>query len=274
MKKKYFYMLIVYITVLFAVLVYVINTGDMNKLHYVNDKHELIKRHKELIPVKISFNNNSWGSGEITDSKDVMKTWNIINSIPRGENKSQSRKEIYDKNYEEISGNVVFLSGNKITFNLTNVLKINDQVHSSIDNNVEVIYLRNKLIDELYTINNLMKFISENNKVVIINKEKKSIKLGSRDKEILKNGFKNSNKIEDYTSLKNHTENKGDIIYQIRVYGDNEINNKLVRASNIVNINIYENNYLVVFDLENGKGNLMYILGDLKSICNEIFNRY
>ena len=191
-------MLIVYITVLFAVLVYVINTGDMNKLHYVNDKHELIKRHKELIPVKIFFNNNSWGSGEITDSKDVMKTWNIINSIPRG----------------------------------------------------------------------------ENNKVVIINKEKKSIKLGSRDKEILKNGFKNSNKIEDYTSLKNHTENKGDIIYQIRVYGDNEINNKLVRASNIVNINIYENNYSVVFDLENGKGNLMYILGDLKSICNEIFNRY
>lgn len=276
-NNKYICIIFVYVflSIIVTSIIFINYNSTSCKLVLIDDKKDLFNRLDGSIPVNIEYSSSTWGKGYIKNSKDVVKIWNILNKL----NKSNSiNLTNFNKNYkdDELVGTISYLNGKKSNFYLGNVLKIDNYTYGSVNDDSEIMYLKNKLIDELYNTENLSNFINQNNKSILINKNKNHINLGSRDKEFLKEQLKKSNKITDINTLKQLSQNKGELMYQIRIYTDIEdtAEKEHLKTSNIININVYENNYSTVFDLYSGRGNLLYISGNMLEACNKIFNRY
>lgn len=275
-KKRYVKIGSLYVIVLIIIICLSVMQFNKynNRVGIIDDREKVINYVSSYIPVKIQFSNKKWGSSQIDDSKTIRNIWSFINSLPK--NTYMDNKNTLEYTDEGIIGTIYYLDGKKDDFYIGNFIKINNYIYGDINSKSEAVSLRNKFNEELYTSSNIASFINERNKVEIIDDNGNSKKLGNEDKINLKKLLQNSSKIMETNVLTKYIESKGKTCYHIKVYVDQENNEGVIskeKATNIINIDVYGNDYYVVTDLENESGNLIHMIGDLKTFCDEIFNK-
>ncbi|MFT5875031.1 MAG: hypothetical protein ACI8WT_004011 [Clostridium sp.] len=274
-KKKYLKLLFTYVVILIIIICLVImkQQKHYDKLIIIDDRKKVIENVDNSIPIRIQFYNKKWGEGETKDSKTIRELWSFINSIPKS-NKGND-KVVNQYTDEEIIGTIYYLNGKKDDLYIGNIIKINNYVYGNVNLKSEISYFRNKFNEELCTSSNISAFINEKNKIVIINENNDSKKLGNAEKVKLKMLIEKSTKIIKTNSLTEYINKKGMICYHIKIYVDQENNDGLItrsNATNIINIDIYENKYFIVTDLQNESGDLIHMVGELKEFCDKVYN--
>lgn len=275
-KNKYMKIIILYVIVIIIIISTTIVQFKKynNKVVIIDDREKAISYVNSYIPVKIQFSNKKWGSSQIVDSKTIRTIWNFINSLPKSS--YLESKNVLEYNDEGVIGTIYYLNGKKDDFYIGNVIKISNYIYGDINSKSEANFLRNKFNEELYTSSNVSAFINEKNKVEIIDANGNLKKLGNEDKNNLKEILLGATKIQEASILTHYIENKGKTCYHIKVYVDQESNDTVIRkenATNIINIDVYGNDYFVVTDLKNESGNQIHMIGDLKSFCNMVYSK-
>jgi len=274
-KRRYFKLLLVYVVVLILIICLAIIKQQKyyGKIVIIDDREKVIENVDNYIPIRIEFYNKKWGRGEIKDSKTIRDLWSFINSIPKGNRSNSEIATGYTD--EEITGTIFYLNGKKDNLYIGNILKINNFVYGNMNNKSEIVFLKNKFDEELYTGKNISAFINEKNKIVIIDKDNNLKKLGNDEKVNLKKLVEKSSKIIGTNNLTDYMNKKGDICYHIKIYVDQEKNDGLISRAdetNIINMDIYKNKYFIVTDLQNESGNLIHMTGELKEFCDKVYN--
>nr|WP_207713880.1 DUF3919 family protein [Clostridium saccharobutylicum] len=241
-----------------------------DKVTIINDKDEVVKKINMSIPVKIEISNERWGEYVFEDENSIQKIWNSINEITRDSSiEENSDAEVSDI---EIDGNIYYLNGMKDTFEISNKLSLNNNVYNDSYKIPLINSLKNKLLGYLYSTSNIVKIMNYNNKMTIINSNSQIKELNKSDKESIKNIISNSIKIENNKEIISLLKDKKEALSHIKIYLDNDTGTlSKVKCCNVVNIDVYDNDFFVVQYMGDENGRHIYFRGKLNDACRKIF---
>ncbi|MCY6485833.1 DUF3919 family protein [Clostridium aestuarii] len=268
-KKTLFSIVYIYISaILIVTILVIINQGKKyNHLYVINDREEVIAKSENRTPIKLEFYSKVWGEGVIEDNKIIQNIWNVISEIPKSGEINSYNQSIYDSDYNEITGTILYLNGIKSNFSLSNTLKIDDYNYGDYYSKPYLNKLRSDLEEIVCSPQNLSGLINERNKVTIVNNANDiTKKCGEHDKNGLRRRIAEFTSIHDTKELQEAIKNKGKVEYHIKIYVD------LEEGYNIINIDVYENDYIVVQDFGKEITKAMYMKGHILDVCRIINN--
>ncbi|MCY6372777.1 DUF3919 family protein [Clostridium ganghwense] len=266
--------LVYMITITISIIAININYNKLyNKVKIIDDREEVIKKASMSIPVKIEFFNEKWGRCVLEDKNSINNIWNFIDEIMKSTSKRSDYK-IDNTSPINIVGNIYYLNGMKCEFQVSNVLKLNNYIYGDSYKLPIINNLRNSLLSYLYSPNNLAQFISQTNKVILMDKLRGKVKFGNSDKDKIRNLISKAIKLEDDKEIMDLTRRQTYPSSHIKVYMDQENDNYLkVKSYNVINIDIYDEFFIVQY-LGDENGRHIYMKGNLKNICDELSNNY
>lgn len=244
-----------------------------NKLVVFDDKEQVLQYSSNSIPIKIQLYSKRWGELTINSGDLLKEFWNLIDSMP-------INKNFYDSKIKntpnEIIGTIFYLNGKKSTMYLNNNLRINDSYYGGDKSSAYINRLKSFINDIFCTPSVLASIVNDKNKVTIVDKFHEVNKCGSNDKVLIKNEIIKLKRISNNKKLEKAICNKGNLNYHIRIYIENinedNINSSKSKQSNydIISIDIYENNYVVVRDYGEEIVDSFYMEGNLNTVCKKI----
>ena len=260
------------VILLLCIIITNLNYSDLyNKVTIIQDKEEVLKKINMSIPVKIEMSNERWGDYVFEDENSIKNIWDSINEIT---NDSIGEENHINKNNEvQIKGTVYYLNGMKDNFEISNILILNNYTYYDSYKLPMINSLRNNLLGYLYSPYNIGKFMNSRNRVTIVNSDNQIKKIGNDDKESIKNIIDKSVKLENDEEIIALTTDKKEALAHIKIYIDEEDDNLLkVKSYNMVNIDVYDNDFFVVQYMGDENGRHIYMRGNLKDICENLGN--
>lgn len=241
-----------------------------DKVTIINDKDEVVKKINMSIPVKIEISNERWGEYIFEDENSIQKIWNSINEITK--DSSIDENDDAEVSDIKINGNIYYLNGMKDNFEISNKLSLNNNTYNDKYKIPLINSLKNKLLGYLYSTSNIVKIINSNNKITIIDSNKNIKELNKSHKENIKNIINNSIKLENNKDIISLLKNKKEALFHIKIYLENDtVTPSKVKCSNLVNIDVYDNDFFVVQYMGDENGRHIYFRGKLKDVCGKIF---
>ncbi|MBU3160456.1 DUF3919 family protein [Clostridium frigoris] len=241
-----------------------------NKTTIIHDKEEVVKKINMSIPLKIEITNERWGKYVFEDENSIKKIWSSINEITKD---SFGAKDYVNKGSQiSIKGTVYYLNGTKDTFNISNVLALNNYTYNDSYKLPLINSLRNNLLTYLYSPSNIVNFMNFRNRMTIVDSNNSVKKLGNADKESIKTVIRNSIKLENDEEIIALTTDKKEALAHIKIYIDDDDTLLKVKSYNVVNIDVYYNDFFVVQYMGDENGRHIYMRGKLKDICKKIVN--
>ena len=260
------------VILLLCIIITNLNYSDLyNKVTIIQDKEEVLKKINMSIPVKIEMSNERWGDYVFEDENSIKNIWDSINEIT---NDSIGEENHVNKNNEvQIKGTVYYLNGMKDNFEISNILILNNYTYYDSYKLPMINSLRNNLLGYLYSPYNIGKFMNSRNRVTIVNSDNQIKKIVNDDKEGIKNIIDKSVKLENDEEIIALTTDKKEALAHIKIYIDEEDDNLLkVKSYNMVNIDVYDNDFFVVQYMGDENGRHIYMRGNLKDICENLGN--
>ncbi|MBB6623309.1 DUF3919 family protein [Clostridium gasigenes] len=260
------------VILLLCIIITNLNYSDLyNKVTIIQDKEEVLKKINMSIPVKIEMSNERWGEYVFEDENSIKNIWDSINEIT---NDSIGEENHVNKNNEvQIKGTVYYLNGMKDNFEISNILILNNYTYYDSYKLPMINSLRNNLLGYLYSPYNIGKFMNSRNIVTIVNSDNQIKKIVNDDKEGIKNIIDKSVKLENDEEIIALTTDKKEALAHIKIYIDEEDDNLLkVKSYNMVNIDVYDNDFFVVQYMGDENGRHIYMRGNLKDICENLGN--
>ncbi|SFC43433.1 DUF3919 family protein [Clostridium uliginosum] len=262
--------------ILIGIMGVYLNKTMYNKLVVIEDKEQVLQYSSNSIPVKIDFYSKRRGKVTISSSNILKEFWSIVDSMPRSKNFYNSKIE---NSSNEITGTIYYLDGKKGTLYLNNNLRINDIYYGGDDSSAYTNRLRNYINNIFCTPSVLSELINDKNKITIVDIDNNTKKCGSNDKTLIKNKVMELQKITDNKKLEKAISDKGNLNYHIRIYREDLVttpDNSSEYEKNsydIISIDIYENDYVVIRDYGDEIVNSFYMQGNLNDLCNNLFNQ-
>ncbi|MBU3158520.1 DUF3919 family protein [Clostridium frigoris] len=236
----------------------------------IQDREQVLKAVSTSTPVKLEVYSKYWGKIVIAQSNVIRSIWDIIDEMSKSSPLQESQNAYTN---DEISGTVFYLNGKKSTFTLGSYLKIGTIIYGKAKNKPYVDQLKNHLDEILCSAQNLSNLINERNKVTVVDSNNNIQKCGRDDKTFIRNKILKCSKIKDNASLEEAINTKGKVLYHIKTYLEKESNsipNTKDTFYAIINIDVYENGYIVIQDFSNEVVNAIYMKGNLVEICKNI----
>ena len=240
-----------------------------DKVTIIKDRDEAVKKINMSIPIKIEIYNERWGEYYFEDENSIQKIWNLINEITKDSSTEEnSLDEIDDMG---ISGTIYYLNGKKDTFQIGNKLTINnctyyDSYRMPITSN-----LKNELFMYFYSSSNLGKIITSNNSMIFTNADNKLKVLDQSDKERVKDIIDNSVRIENNKEIISRITAGEKASYHIKIYIGSEQDSLIaVKSSDVINIDVYDNDFFIAQYMGDENGRHIYFKGKLCEVCEEL----
>ncbi|MCB2305754.1 DUF3919 family protein [Clostridium estertheticum] len=270
--KKYKKLFIVYFVFMLLLGIIIFWQYEKNYDHVVliQDREQVLKAISTSTPVKLEVYSNSWGKIVISESNVIRSVWNIIDQMSKSSPLQESQSTYTN---DEISGTIFYLNGKKTTFTLGSYLKIGTIIYGNAKDKPYVDQLKNYLDEILCSAQNLSNLINERNKVTVVDSNNNIQKCGRDDKTFIRNKILKCSKIKDNASLEKAINTKGKVLYHIKTYLEKESNsipNTRDTFYAIINIDVYENGYIVIQDFSNDVVNAIYMKGNLVEVCKNI----
>lgn len=235
----------------------------------INDKDEVVKKINMSIPIKIEISNERWGECVFEDENSIQKIWNSINEITN--DSTGEENYITEASDIRINGTVYYLNGMKDNFEISSTLGLNNHIYNDIYKIPLINSLKNELLGYLYSTSNIVKIMNCNNRMIMVNSNNKIKELDSSDKEIIKNIINNSIKLENNKEIITLVTDKKEVLSHIKIYLNNEEDTLLkVKCCNVVNIDVYDNDFFVVQYMGDENGRHIYFRGKLNDVCKKI----
>ncbi|WP_242958378.1 DUF3919 family protein [Clostridium cavendishii] len=270
MNNSRFKIIGIYILVVLLCIVVTIldHRSFYNKVTIIDDKEEVVKKINMSIPTKITISNERWGEYVFENENSIKKIWNLINEITK--DASYNKDYINKGNEVKITGNVYYLNGTKDSFEISNVLSLNNKIYNDSYKLPLINSLKNNLLGYLYSPFNIVKFMSSNSRMTISDAHNSIKKLNDSHKETIKNTMSNSVKLENDEEIMALTTDKKEALAHIKIYIDDNDTNLKIKSYNVVNIDVYDNDFFVVQYMGDENGRHIYMRGKLKDVCEKI----
>ncbi|MCY6369292.1 DUF3919 family protein [Clostridium ganghwense] len=265
-KREYYSIALICIGIILVIVFLVLENHEKsyNHLFVIDDREEVIERNENLVPIKLEFYSEIWGKGTVSDSKIIQNIWYIIKIIQENQKVDIYSESVYENKSNEIEGNISYLNGKKDSFFLGNELRINNFSYGDYYSKPYIDKLRSYLEEILFSPQNLSELINGRNKVVVVNNNEVIKKCGDKDKNKLKNKIAKFTPIHSTKELQEAIKNKGKLQYHIKIYVD------IGKGYNIINIDVYENEYIVVQDFGRDVIKAIYMKGHILDVCRAI----
>jgi len=270
--KKHKRLIIVYFVFMLLLGIIIFWQYEKNYDHVVliQDREQVLKAVSTSTPVKLEVYSKRWGKTLIAESNVIRSIWNIIDEMSKNSPLQESQNTYTN---DEISGTIYYLNGEKSTFTLGSYLKIGTIIYGNNKDKPYVDQLKNYLNEVLCSPENLSNLINERNKVTVVDSNNNIQKCGRDDKTFIRNKILKCSKIKDNISLEEAINKKGKVLYHIKTYLEKESNsipNTRDTFYAIINIDVYENGYIVIQDFSNDVVNAIYMKGNLVEVCKNI----
>lgn len=241
-----------------------------DKVTIINDKDEVVKKINMSIPVKIEISNERWGEYIFEDENSIEKIWNSINEIT--EDSSIEENDDAEISDIKISGSIYYLNGMKDNFEISNKLSLNNNTYNSSYKIPLINSLKNKLLGYLYSTSNIVKIMDCNNRMTISDSNNQIKELNKSDKESIKNIISNSIKIESNKDITSLITDKKEVLSHVKIYLNNDQGTlSKVKCHDVVNIDVYGNDFFVVQYMGDENGRHIYFRGKLNDACRKIY---
>lgn len=243
---------------------------NYDHLVLIQDREQVLEAVSTSTPVRLEVYSNRWGKVVISKSTIIQNIWNIIDDM----SKSSPLQQVQDTyNSDEISGTIHYLNGKKSAFILGSYLKIGDIIYGNPKDKPYIDQLKNYVNEILCSPQNLSNLINERNKVTVVDSNNNIQKCGRDDKTSIRNKILKCSKILDNEDLEKAINTKGKVLYHVKTYLEKESNsipNTKETSYAIINIDVYENGYIVIQDFNDEVVTAIYMKGDLVEICKNI----
>lgn len=236
----------------------------------IQDREQVLEAVSTSTPVKLEVYSNRWGKAVISESNVIRDIWNIVDEMSKS-SPLQENQNTYTN--DGISGTIYYLNGKKSTFILGSYLKIGDIIYGNAKDKPYVDQLKNYVDEILCSPQNLSNLINERNKVTVVDRNNNIQKCGRDDKTFIRNKILKCSKIIDNKDLEEAINTKGKVLYHIKTYLEKESNsipNTKETSYAIINIDVYENGYIVIQDFSNDVVTAIYMKGNLVEVCKNI----
>ncbi|MBU3181246.1 DUF3919 family protein [Clostridium psychrophilum] len=243
---------------------------NYDHLVLIQDREQVLEVVNTSTPVKLEVYSNRWGKTIISESSVIRDVWDIADEMSKS-NPLQKSQNAYDS--DKISGTIYYLNNKKSAFNLGSYLKIGDIIYGNPKDKPYVDQLKNYINEILCSPENLSNLINERNKVTVVDSNNNIQKCGRDDKTSICNKILKCSKIHGNEALEKAINTKGKVIYHIKTYLEKESNsspNTKETSYAIINIDVYENGYIVIQDFSNEVVTAIYMKGDLVEVCKNI----
>ncbi|WP_252254970.1 DUF3919 family protein [Clostridium sp. ZBS12] len=268
--------LFVILIILLASIYVYLKSSIYNNLIVLDDKEQVMQYSSHSIPVKVELYSRRWGKLIINSNDEIKEFWNIVEAMPKSNNFYNSKIE---NSFNEITGTIHYLDGEKGTLYLNNTLRIDDIYYGGNESSAYINRIKNYINDIFCTPSVLSELINDKNKITIVDIYNNTKKCGSNDKILIKDEVMNLKRITDNKKLEWAVANKGDLNYHIRIYREESEefhDNKIEEDTNsydVISLDIYENDYVIVRDYGDEIVNSFYMEGDLNNICDNLFSQ-
>lgn len=268
--------LFVILIILLASIYVYLKSSIYNNLIVLDDKEQVMQYSSHSIPVKVELYSRRWGKLIMNSNDEIKEFWNIVEAMPKSNNFYNSKIE---NSFNEITGTIYYLDGEKGTLYLNNTLRIDDIYYGGNESSAYINRIKNYINDSFCTPSVLSELINDKNKITIVDIYNNTKKCGSNDKILIKDQVMNLKRITDNKKLEWAVANKGDLNYHIRIYREESEefhDNKIEEDTNsydVISLDIYENDYVIVRDYGDEIVNSFYMEGDLNNICDNLFNQ-
>lgn len=266
---------VIFVILLTSIYIY-LKANIYNHLVVLDDKEQVMNYSDNSIPIKIELYSKRWGKLIIDSNNQIKEFWSIVDSMPKSRNFYDSKIE---NSFNEITGTIYYLDGEKGTLYLNDTLRINDIYYGGNESLAYINRVKNYINDIFCTPSVLSELLSDKNKVTIVDSYNNIKKCGSNDKVLIKEKLIGLKRITDNNKLEWAVANKGDSNYHIRIYREEygEFYNKEAEGNSnnydVISLDIYENNYVIVRDYGDEIVNSFYMEGDLNQICSNLFSQ-
>lgn len=261
MSKNFKNTLAIYLFFIIIILAtYIYYSNDLyNSLTVVKSSQENKVDLNIKIPDKITISNPYLGTAVISNKSKLNELLHYFNKIYS--TKSSNENTLPLENTLFISGEISYLNGDKTPFEISNILKLNDESFSN--NSYLINILRNNLKDAFYTVNNFESILSSPDNLITYKKNNTVKKLSNDSKELL---------LEDFKTLRIMNDNKDFLKtdlselpkYHLTIYRHAKEGNI---SNNTFYIDIYKD-YVIIQYLGDENSKNIYLKGNLNE---EIF---
>ncbi|EGT3615790.1 DUF3919 family protein [Clostridium perfringens] len=261
MSKNFKNTLAIYLFFIIIILAtYIYYSSDIyNSLTVVKSSQENKVDLNIKIPDKITISNPYLGTAVISNKSELNELLHYFNKIYSTNSINENTLPL--ENTLFISGEISYLNGDKTSFEISNILKVNGENFSN--NSYLINILRNNLKDAFYTVSNFESILSSNDNLITYKKDGVVKNLSNDSKELLLDDFKtlrimNDNKDFLKTDLSELPK------YHLTLY---RYAKEGTISNNTFYIDVY-NDYVIIQYLGDENGKNIYLKGNLNE---EIF---
>lgn len=252
--KIYIYSFVFFVVFLIFTGLYLTNR-DYNKVFFINDNAELIKKYISSTPIKIEINMKFLPTYILTNPEDIIELWKKVLELPTYNYISTQT----DNSENVISGYIYFLDGGRKEFEFSNNLIINNLTYGTEDEEY-LVWIKEKLMNMVFSVKNLSRvFLNSKNKIIIFNHERGTYLNETKKLLELYKIIENSVKIESAEKIGKILQNSAAPLYKIKVLRDN---------IEFLRLNIYDGNHFSVYYMNT----FLYLLeGNLLPFLKSVF---
>lgn len=254
-KMKIYIYLFVFLVVFLIFTGFYLTNKDYNKVFFINDNTELIKKYISSTPIKIEINMKFLPTYILTNPKDIIDLWKKVLKLPTYNYISTQT----DSSENIISGYIYFLDGRKKEFEFSKNLIINNLTYGSEDDE-DLVWIKEKLMSMIFSVENISRvFLNSKNKIIIFNHERGSYLKETKKILELYKVIENSITIESAEKMGKILQNSTAPLYKIKVLRDN---------IEFLRLNIYDENHFSVYYMNT----FLYLLeGNLLPFLKSVF---
>ncbi|NUU99767.1 hypothetical protein XO12_06550 [Marinitoga sp. 1154] len=252
--KRYIFIFLFLVIIIIYFESYILNK-DFNRVFFINDKNEMIRRYNSSTPIKMIVSMKYLSFYEIKDPDFIFDIWERINKLPVYNYISPSTEK---ENYKGIFGKIYFLDGSIKYFEIEKNIKINDMIYGT-ENNEDLQYIKERLKEKLFLpINLASEVVNENNKVIAFNHEKGVYIEDYKNKKRLYKILTISEKVASAKIIGKILEDNNIPLFKIKILNNNK---------EFLQINVLNNDYFTIYYLNTFlymmKGNILTFLKNL-----------
>lgn len=183
---------------IFAIAFLSVNKFDYERIYFVNDKEEVMKKYESTVPIKVVFSVKYIPQCEFSNPEFLLEMWNKINDLPVFDYIKTPFSKTQGLTF---NGFVYFLNKERKAIQISDDIKIGDKLYGA-ENNQVIKYIKSTMKAKVFSINNIVKTLDSKEIKIYVKKldnQKEEIHLYAL--KSLRNFMKDSTEVDNVEKI-------------------------------------------------------------------------
>ncbi|KKO52250.1 DUF3919 family protein [Paenibacillus sp. DMB20] len=242
---------------------YYLNEQVYQKVGLIHDKHEVLQKVSDSLPVQATIFHRKWGTLQVDDEVSLHAFVSYVDRIKQQYEPKQIRTE-RDEGQAMFSGRIRYLNGNEQTFSLENTFTLGKWSYGPGHETPMLSAMQTQLLSLFYTPEHYAEFI-RTSKELTYRIDGVQGSMQDREKGYLVSHIRQASEMKDLVEIKQLLLRKQKPLGSITAFKqDNEMLNE---RNNLLHMVVYAD-YVVMEYMGDDNGNSIYLRTELETLLH------